>query len=215
MRLPGANEIEPNCPQSALVPHTLFAVTRPPKQESISPNIVEWYRDFEPPANFRQTIETLLQYVPPKHLVGLKTIVLTNRAGLTRDHRKKKVWSRNHKIRLADALGSYSHASKSSDATVWLYVDNICRAESSWWRRIPLLRYMKPSDVLYHEIGHHIHVEHKPVLDERENVADDWSRRLWGHFVRKRYWYAFPALYVFARLASAVVKLAKRNRVRA
>jgi hypothetical protein len=28
--------------------------------------------------NFRQTIETLLQYVPPRHLVGLKTIVLTN-----------------------------------------------------------------------------------------------------------------------------------------
>jgi len=119
-------------------------VTVPPKREPAGPNIVEWYRDFEPPANFRQTIETLLQYVPAKHLVGLKTVILTNREGLTRDQRKKKVWSRNQKIRLADALGSYSRASRSSEATVWLYVDNICGAESSWWRRTPFLRYMTP-----------------------------------------------------------------------
>jgi hypothetical protein len=36
------------------------------------------------------------------------------------------------------------------------------------------------SDVLYHEIGHHIHAEHKPVHEEKENVADDWSHKLWG-----------------------------------
>jgi len=83
---------------------------------------VESYRDFEPPSEFRRAVETLLSYVPPKYLVGLKTIVLTNRAGLTRNKRKQKVWSRNRKVLLADSLGSYSRAWKSSPATVWLYV---------------------------------------------------------------------------------------------
>jgi hypothetical protein len=51
------------------------------------PVIVDSYRDFEPPPNFRRLIETLLLYIPPKYLIGLKTVVLTNRAGLTRDKR--------------------------------------------------------------------------------------------------------------------------------
>ena len=186
----------------------------PQASEPAGPNIVESYRDFEPPPNFCQTIETLLKYVPPKYLVGLETIVLTNREGLTRDQRRQKVWSRNRKIRLADALGSYSAASKSSQATVWLYVDNICAAESSWWRKVPLLRYMRPSDVLYHEIGHHIHKAHRPEYTEREDVAEDWGRKLWGRFLRKHYWYLFPVLYVLARLLSPLVKLAKLNKDR-
>ena len=101
-------------------------------------------------------------------LVGLTTIVVTNCAGLTGNKRKQKVWSRNRKVRLADSLGSYSRAGKNSPATIWLYVDNIVRAESSWWRCVPLLRYMMPAEVLYHEIGHHIHAVHRPIHEARE-----------------------------------------------
>jgi hypothetical protein len=43
--------------------------------------------------------------------------------------------------------------------------------------------------VLYHEIGHHIHAEHKPVYEGKENVAEDWSDKLLRHFYRKHYWY--------------------------
>jgi hypothetical protein len=75
--------------------------------DSTGPTIVESYRDFEPPEDFRETVETLLKYVPAKYLVGLKTIVLTNRAALGRDRRRKKVWSGNHKMRVSEALGSY------------------------------------------------------------------------------------------------------------
>jgi len=184
--------------------------TIPVELESNLPKIVESYRDFEPRSNFRNDVETLLRYVPPKYLVGLNSIVLTNRAGLTRDKRKQKVWSRNRKVRLAESLGSYSRAWKSSPATVWLYVDNIMGAEATWWNRVPLLRYMMPGEVLYHEIGHHIHVVHRPIHEGRENVAEDWSRKLWGRFCRKHYWYLFPFLYVFARLASPIVRRWKR-----
>ena len=187
----------------------------PQNQEPLGPNIVESYRDFEPPTNFRQTIETLLKYVPPKYLVGLKTIVLTNREGLTRDKRKQKVWSRKRKIRLANALGSYSAASKSSQAAVWLYVDNIHSREPSWCSKLLLLRYVIPSDVLYHEIGHHIHKVHRPAHEEREDAAEKWKRKLLVQFCRKHYWYVFPLIYVVARLFSLFVKPRKNKAARA
>jgi hypothetical protein len=183
----------------------------PQTQDATFPDIVESYRDFEPPPNFRQTIEILVRYVPSKYLVCLKTIILTNREGLTRDQRKRKVWSRNRKVQLTDAFGSYYPASKSSQAAVWLYVDKICSAESSWWRKVPLLRFMRPSDVLYHEIGHHISKVHKPEHSDRETVAEDWGRKLWGRFIRKHYWYLFPLLYALALLLSPLAKLAKLN----
>jgi hypothetical protein len=174
------------------------------------PAIVESYRDFEPPPNFRGLIETLLLYIPPKYLTGLKTIVLTNRSGLTRDKRRQKVWSRNRKILLADASGSYSRATKSSPATVWLYVDNLAR-NAGWMLRVPFLCYMMPADVLYHEVGHHIHTVHKPIHEEREDVAQDWSGKLYADFVRKRYWYIYPFLYIVARIVSPIAKRLKRR----
>jgi hypothetical protein len=188
----------------------LTAVNDPLDLELSGPTLVESYRDFTPPSNFRGDVETLLRYVPPKYLVGLKTIVLTNRAGLTRSKRKQRVWSRNRMVRLADSLGSYSRASRSSPATVWLYVDNICRQQAEWFRWIPLLRYAVSADVLYHEIGHHIHTVHRRVHDGRENVAEDWSRKLSGHFWRKHYWYLLPLLYPLARVASPVSKWLRR-----
>ena len=107
--------------------------TIPLELEPNAPTIVESFREFEPPSNFRRDVETLLRYVPLKYLVGLSTIVLTNCAALTRDKRRQKVWSRNRKVRLAEAAGSYSRAWKSSPATIWMYVDNIGKAESTWW----------------------------------------------------------------------------------
>jgi hypothetical protein len=170
------------------------------RTEAVKPEIVEAYRDFEAPANFRQVIETLLAYVPPKYLLGLKTIILTNSSALSRDQRRQKTWSRNHKVRLSECRGSYSRATKSSTATVWLYVDNIVGDLPGWMTRPPLLRYMIPSDVLYHEIGHHIHTVHKPIHEQREDVAEEWGHKLWSYFLRKRYWYLLPILYPLAQL---------------
>jgi hypothetical protein len=180
--------------------------TIPQTPESILPAVVESYRDFEPPPNFRKDVETLLRYVPPKYLIGLKSVVLTNRAGLSRNKRRQRLWSRNHKVRLTHAWGSYYHASRSSPASVWLYVDNIVGGGIAWWYWIPVLRYVLAGDVLYHEIGHHIHTEHRPIHEEREGVAEGWSRKLMKNFYRKHYWYIFPLLYAFARITLPIVK---------
>jgi hypothetical protein len=64
-----------------------------------------------------------------------------------------------------------------------------------WELRAPLLCYMPIAIVLYHEIGHHIHAEHKPVHEGKENVAEDWSDKLGGLFYRRHYWYLMPFFY--------------------
>ena len=178
------------------------------KVPEVRPDIVESYRDFQPPGRLRKTVDDLVDAVPPKYLVGLIKIVLTNQAALTRDQRRKKVWSRRKMYRLAESLGSYSRAWKSSPATVWLYVDNIFKAAPSWVSRVPLLRHTIVGTVLYHEIGHHIHAVHRPVYDGKENVAEDWSRKLGRQFIRQRYWYLMPVLYP----VSYLLNLGKRIR---
>ncbi|HEY6129186.1 MAG TPA: hypothetical protein VIW23_13490 [Candidatus Acidoferrum sp.] len=180
-------------------------------ESSRFPTIVEVYRNFEPPPSLKRDVEMLVSYVPQKYLVGLKTIILTNKAGMTRDKRRQKVWSRNHKILLSDARGSYSAATRSSAASVSLYVDNIVESDPDWFRTLPVFGHGTLAHVLYHEIGHHIHRAIRPVYKEKEDVADDWSGRLWGNFCRKHYWYMFPLLWLLARAASPIAKRLKRR----
>ena len=162
-----------------------------------SPTIVEAYRDYSPPPTFRRLVQELLKAVPPRYLVGLKTIILTNQAAGTRHQKRQKVWSRNRKIRLGDALGYYSAATRSSQATVVLHVDRILKGMRPWELRTVLLCYEPLATVLYHEIGHHIHAEHKPVYEGKENVAEDWNRKLSGRFYFQHYWYLKPLFYTF------------------
>jgi hypothetical protein len=171
------------------------------------PSLVENYRDYIPPANLRQLVEDLLESVPPNDLRGLNAIVLCNRSALTRDQRRQKIWGRNRKYPLTEARGLYYEATKARPAMVWLLVDNILKSEPSWVLRTPILRYQSLSTVLFHEIGHHIHAVHKPIYEGKENVADDWGRKLGRRFFRKRYWYLKPLAY----LASPFMKLAKRT----
>jgi hypothetical protein len=174
------------------------------------PDIVENYKDFDPPANVRQIVEELVDAVPQKYLNGLKTILLTNLSALSRNQRRQKMWSRNRKIGVEQARGSYARATKSSSAMVRIYVDNALESWPPWTLRMPLMRYQVLADVLYHEIGHHIHAVHKPEYEGPENVAEAWERRLTADFVKARYWYLVPAL----RIAGKLIRLWERCRKR-
>ena len=44
-------------------------------------DIIEFYKDYSPPISFKRSAERLLRTVPPKYLVGLATVVLTNFSG--------------------------------------------------------------------------------------------------------------------------------------
>jgi len=173
---------------------------------------VEAYRNFEPPSSFKRDVEMLVSYVPLKYFVGLKTIILTNKAGLTRDKRRQKIWSRNHKILLSDALGTYSAGTRSSPASVSLYVDNIVDSDPEWFKRLPVFGHGTLAQVLYHEIGHHIHRAIRPVYKGKEDVANDWSGKLWGNFCRKHYWYVYPLLWLLARVFVPLAKWSMRRK---
>jgi hypothetical protein len=43
--------------------------------------------------------------------------------------------------------------------------------------------------VLFHEIGHHVHRTVSPEFREKEDVADDWGKKLTQNYFRKHYWY--------------------------
>jgi len=168
------------------------------------PEIVEAYRDYDPPCDVKGIISLLLRHVPRENLVGLTTILLTNREALSRDRRRKKTWSRNHKIRVADALGLYCGATTRAGATIHLHVDNILRSypKSFLWFK-PMLNVCF-SDVLYHELGHHVHATRRPEYRGKEDVADTWKRKFNREFISARYWYLFPVAVV-AKLIVFVV----------
>jgi hypothetical protein len=172
---------------------------------------VEAYRDYAPPPTFRRLVQDLLKAVPRRYFLGLKTIILTNKAGESRDRKRQKVWSRNRKIKLVDARGYYSPATRSSEATIVLHVDNILQGMRPWELKAPLLCYEPLATVLYHEIGHHIHAEHKPVYKGKEDIAQDWSGKLSARFYRQHYWYLMPLFYPFWFLIKAYRWIAGRH----
>lgn len=177
-----------------------------------SPTIVETYRGYVPPPCFLQLVKDLLKAVPSRYLAGLQAIILTNQTGETRKQKRQKVWSRNRKVRLGDALGYYSPATRSAQASICLHVDNILNEMQAWELRVPLLRYEPVASVLYHEIGHHIHAEHKPIYKGKEDVAEDWRGKLSGHFYLRHYWYLMPLLYPLGLVVKAFTWIRKRFR---
>lgn len=177
------------------------------EQARFVPEIVECYRDFEAPADFRNILNELLSAVPSKYLLGLRRIILANQSALTRDQRRQKIWSGGHKIHLSLARGAYYKASRNSTATIWLYVDNILRSEDPWWRKISILRYQTLAGVLYHELGHHIHATQEPQHADKETVAEEWSHKLSGQFYRRRYRYLMPVFYPLGLVFAAIRRI--------
>jgi hypothetical protein len=69
---------------------------------------------------------------------------------------------------------------------------------------------MEFGEVLFHEIGHHIHAVHIPAYDGKENVAEDWSRKLVRQFFRKHYWYLVPFRYPLSVVVNMALRVTTR-----
>jgi len=65
-------------------------------------------------------------------------------------------------------------------------------------------------DTLYHEIGHHIHYTVRPEHREREDIADEWANKLNKKFVRRRYWYIYPLLFLLGKSFNVGRRIHKR-----
>ena len=164
-------------------------MTHEPK---FQPVIIEAYQGYAPSFNVAKLIRQMIGEVPPRFLVGLKSVVLTNKTALARRDRERKLLSRGKRVVQGDTLGYYSEAWKGEPARITLLVDNIEKQCSRRWSRLGFFKSSIFSDVFFHELGHHIHRVHRPRYEEREDVANKWSKKLSVRFMASRYWYMLP-----------------------
>ncbi len=151
------------------------------------PEVTEAYRQFTPPCNAKATVEDLLDSVSPEHLLGLKSVVLTNSGALSATRRKRWSWSRGRKARHRNVAGLYYAESRQQDAWIEVFVDQVVADTPAWALRWRLVRTVLFAPVLFHEVGHHIHARVRPEHREREDVADEWAKRLRQEYVRRRH----------------------------
>ena len=154
--------------------------------------IIEAYKDYNAPIDATATTQTLIDNIPQKFLAGLGHIVITNRSGLTRRELRKKIKSRKRKIRMDAVRGVYHGRTSKKPAWIEIYIDQIHVLDLKFCQMIPFFREHSFSEVLYHEIGHHIHTVIHPEYKDPEDVAEKWEAILWRYYIRKKYRYLVP-----------------------
>ena len=154
--------------------------------------INEVYRNYKPRVNVSKTIRELLDRVPSEYTRGLRCVVVTNLSGQPRRSRLGKATSRGRRIPASQIAGLYHQEWKGQPPWIELYVDQILRTWPSLPLWIPFLRDLAVARVLYHELGHHIHLFIRPEYREKEDVADDWRDKFMRLFFRQKYWYFIP-----------------------
>jgi len=151
------------------------------------PAVIASFSGYTPPFDPVPAVERMLASVPPKYLVGLKKVVLTNSSSLPRRLRRAVTKARKRKVRIVEARGLYHQEWHGEQAWIEMFVDNIFdRWEKGWWLRSRMFREGKIADVLFHEIGHHIHFTTRPEYRDTEDVADVWLVRLRKNYLRGR-----------------------------
>jgi hypothetical protein len=165
--------------------------------------IVTSYANWSPRFQVIPTVKSLLRATPKRYLVGLDAVVLTNVGALNHDRRRGSVSSSGRKAQIGNVLGLYHPRWQGTKAWIELFVDNI----SKQWPDGKPVSYMRIdltfAEVLYHEVGHHIHAQHLPEYRPKENVADGWSERMTKRYMWRHHWETvlFLGPFILARLA--------------
>ena len=177
------------------------------ERERGSTEVREEYGGWTPPIDLRPVVNRLLRHVPEVHLGGISTVTLTDSRTLNRARRRQKRRVRGKRFRLSEALGIYHGAWQGQPAWIELFADRILANEDKRTLQFPLFRDNAVGEVLFHEIGHHIHATKCPQHQEPEDVADRWKRKLLRRFMRRQYWYLLPV----ARVLWPVVRFLNRR----
>jgi hypothetical protein len=175
------------------------------------PAVITNFIGYTPSFDVVPIAERMLASIPPKYLVGLSEVVLTNSSGLPRKLRRSVTKARKRKVRIAEVRGLYHPAWHGSRAWIEIFVDNTLKNwEKGWWLSVRFYRESLIGDVLFHEIGHHIHATAQPEFREKEDVADGWKLRLTRQYIRFRHpWLRtllFPIQPLINMLSKAISK---------
>ena len=158
--------------------------------------IVEQYLDYAPPVDVYGSLRLLLRHVAEQYLSGLYKITLTNADSLRSSYRGK-FWSEKRRMRPADCSGLYH------EGHILLAMDQILQGCPEVFLLFPPIKTFLIGEVLFHEIGHHIHrIEEPGYRADKEAVADEWKEKLMRAFLRRRYWY----LASLARLCAPFIR---------
>jgi len=142
------------------------------------------------------TIRLLLRYVPTEQLAGLKQVVLINTGGLSREQRREKTRARGKAINVADALAAYRPANGTEPARIELFVDKILARSRPELASFSVVRAQAFARSLYRGIGNHLYTTSQHAPSEKEALADQWARRQTARFMRRRYWYLLPLVWL-------------------
>lgn len=165
-----------------------------------SVKINEAYSDYVPPVNVARVVHKLLARVPDQHIRGLDCVVLSNLSGQPRRKRLGKTTTRGRRVPRSRVAGLYHQKWKGQPPWIELYVDQILRPWPRWTLWVPFFRDFAIGHVLYHELGHHVHLFLRPEYREKEDVADDWGKKFMVEFVRGEYWYLVPFFRAWRKL---------------
>lgn len=173
------------------------------KPDAILP-VREDYRDYRPPKWVEKSIRRLLQSLSSAHVGGLSAIVLTESSKVGKGRAAR---ARGRKYQLRECLGFYRRAHAGEPAAVFLIVDNILQSRPQFhW--LQFARDAMLGDVLYHEVGHHLHATVGSHAAGGETAAEAWKTRLGRLHFRRRYWYLRP----LARPARVLLRVLRRRR---
>jgi len=174
------------------------------------PRIVLAFQNYTQPFDAEKAIRRMLRIVPPKYLWGLNSIVLTNVDALSHKERERKTWGRR-RVTLGEALGYYTPEWSGGSAHITILMDNLEKRLGKW-QHFGFARDAAVAELLFHELGHHIHEVHKPKYEDKEDVADKWSKKFTIKFLRDRYWYLLPVAAPVALINALVGDIARRWR---
>jgi hypothetical protein len=87
--------------------------------------ILENYKDYEPPAWVRATVSRLINGIPEKYVNGLKIISLSNSGVLNHSRKRQKTYSRKRKVAIRECRGLYYQKWHGQPAYIELFVDKI------------------------------------------------------------------------------------------
>jgi hypothetical protein len=76
-----------------------------------------------------------------------------------------------------------------------------------------VLRDILFGDVVFHEVGHHIHYTTRPEYREKEDVADTWMRKLKKQYLRRKYAWLIPLLPLLRLLGQSLTRPSKAKAV--
>ena len=173
---------------------------------SANVKVVEQYTNYAPPVDMHRSVRLLLRYVPEQYLADLHKVILTNSERVRKQYRGK-MYSEKHRFRPSECSGLYSKGH------ILLLMDQVFLNYPEVILLLPPFKTYLIGEVLYHEIGHHIHRMDEPgYRANKEAVADEWKEKLLKAFLRQRYWYLGRLVRLYAFLVHPIVQRLQRRK---